>query len=87
MTETGAGSGAGGPRRNQALRGITVTGSPTFYVSTPGPVSAMRPDVSWAENSGHAHALIHVPVQDVEVGPADAGVGHVSPDLSRPWGL
>ena len=26
--------------------GITVTGSPTDHASTPGPISAMRPDIS-----------------------------------------
>ena len=39
------------------------------------------------KDSWHGDALIHVPVQDVEVGPADAGKGHVDPDLSMPWGL
>ncbi len=35
------------------------------------------------KNCWHGDALIHVPVQDVQVGPADAGKGHVDPDLSR----
>jgi hypothetical protein len=39
------------------------------------------------KNSWHGDALIHVPVHDVQVGPADAGKGHVDPDLSRSWGL
>ena len=38
------------------------------------------------KNSWHGDALIHVPVHDVQVGPADAGKGHVDPDLSRSRG-
>ena len=38
------------------------------------------------KNSWHGDALIHVSVHDVQVGPADAGKGHVDPDLSRSWG-
>ena len=39
------------------------------------------------KNGRHGDPLIHVPVQDVQVGPADTGKGHVDPDLARSWGL
>ena len=67
-------------------RGITVTGSPTVprvdAWSDLGDASGHLV----AENGGQGDALIHVSVQDVQVGPADAGEGHVDPDLSRSWG-
>ena len=40
-----------------------------------------------AKNCRHGHALIHVPMEDVKVGSADAGVCHVDADLPRPGGL
>ncbi len=40
-------------QRPQGSSGITVTRSPGFQPSTPEPVAAMAPDISWPNTCGN----------------------------------
>ena len=56
--------------------GMTVTASPTLQPVTPSPSAAIVPLISCPNTRGVCDAGVHVAVQDVQVGAAEAGVGH-----------
>ena len=78
------GARPGRPGRSPHQRsGITVTGSPTDQPVTAGRPRRSGPDISWPITAGVVDPRVHGAVQDVQIGAADAGVGHRDLDLAR----
>ncbi len=64
-------------------RGMTVTASPNCQPCTPSPRARMRPEHPVSKDDGSGDAPIHVAVEDVQVGTADAGESWFDQDLAR----